>query len=81
MSVRTAPHRVAQGVFAAAMVVSYSCLAIGVLGLADPKSASLAALAASIVGAVAALGFSLLWNREWRRSHHQQIAVTRRQGG
>jgi hypothetical protein len=76
MSITAASFRVAKILFMVAMSVTYAGLVAGIAGLLDGEFASLTALGASIVGALAALAFSVLWNREWRRTH-QPLALRR----
>jgi hypothetical protein len=78
MNVRATPLRLIKALFTAAMIVTYGGLVAGIVGLLNAKSVALVALAASVVGALAALAFSVLWNWEWRRSH-PRLMVTRGQ--
>jgi len=69
MNIRAASFRLVEVLFIAAMIVTYGGIGAGILGILDARSISLVALAATVIGALAALAFSLLWNREWRRTH------------
>jgi len=69
MNIRAATFRLVEVLFIAAMMVTYGSIGAGILGILDARSISFVALGAWVIGALAALAFSLLWNREWRRTH------------
>lgn len=69
MNVRSVSFRAIDAIFVIAMVVTFSGLGAGVVGILNARLVSLIALIGAAICALAAFAFLALGSREFRRSH------------